>query len=77
VTCRKASFHRAYSNGMEAALARRPRSTNPYPDRRGGQYNHIITYSRAWQTAWDDGWVDGDRAMRETLKQHSTPGEEE
>lgn len=46
-----------YCRGRLAAKTGQPRKS-PYPDKRGGQHFHVITWSRTWDKYWLEGYDD-------------------
>ena len=46
----------AVRKGREAFLAGQSESSCPYQDKRGGQHDHIITWSRSFISAWLHGY---------------------
>lgn len=54
-------FLEAYNKGRKAALenpAGQAHELCPYPDYRGGKYDHIITFSRPFRKYWAEGFQD-------------------
>ena len=46
---------------MKGRVAFRENGENaksPYPETRGGKYNHVVTFSRAFQKFWHEGFND-------------------
>jgi hypothetical protein len=68
LSCAKGRFHAAYMKGFDARLAGKPRTANPYPDKRTTSGNHV-SYSRAWQRVWAEGWDTCDQVQTETSTQ--------
>jgi hypothetical protein len=52
------SFLGAYRKGRKAWDEHGFGALCPYPDRRAGRHNHIVTFSRAFQRLWWEGWED-------------------
>jgi hypothetical protein len=52
-----AALFGAYRKGRKAAQEGRPASS-PYTDKRGGRYNNVVTFSRAFMRMWHEGYED-------------------
>lgn len=52
------AFLGAYRKGRKAYELEGAEAQCPYPDKRGGIYDHVITYSRAFQKYWREGFED-------------------
>jgi hypothetical protein len=46
----------AYNKGVQAAKNGKKITDCPYRDKRGGQYDQIITWSRSFRNAWKEGF---------------------
>jgi ribosome modulation factor len=55
-------FIGAFKKGYQARQESKPR-VPPYQDKRGGRFDHIVTYSRAFRKYWLDGWDAADKDM--------------
>ena len=53
---RSRAFVGAWRKGRGAALEGKSLLDCPYPDRRAGARNHIVTFSRAFRKYWRDGF---------------------
>lgn len=51
-------FYGAYKKGRKAFQADGDSAVCPYQDKRGGRYNHIVTFSRAFIAYWFEGFED-------------------
>lgn len=52
------NYFGAYVKGREAFKRDGDSAICPYLDRRGGQYCHVVTFSRAYQRYWREGLED-------------------
>ncbi|MCK4958032.1 MAG: hypothetical protein KAT00_01500 [Planctomycetes bacterium] len=52
------AFLGAYNKGRLAFRDSEDAAVCPYPDKRCGKYDHIVTFSRAFQTYWREGFED-------------------
>jgi ribosome modulation factor len=53
------AFKGARYKGYLAGIAGKTEADCPYADKRGGQHQHVVTFSRAFQKYWREGLEEG------------------
>lgn len=57
------AFISAYKRGQQAFRDGTRREDCPYQDKRGGRYDHVITFSRTFRQFWFSGFDDAEQGI--------------